>query len=670
MRPHASNETHMVEKDDAFQPKLGRIRDRKGRKALPYIRRVLRTAERATGAPWRSRSFRFTGARIGRGRAHGAIAAGRRRQAGQRRVIVKTRLVRLRGADLAAAKAHLRYIQRDGVTPEGEPGRVYDAASDRADGKPFLERSAEDRHQFRFIVSAEDSAELADLKPFIRDLMRQMELDLGTKLDWVAVDHFNTGHPHTHVILRGKDERGEDLVIARDYIAHGMRERASDLVTRELGPQTELDVIRKLEREVEQERFTRLDRAILRDASDGVLTVTATPERNRQRHVVRMGRLRTLERLGLAAETEAGVWRLAGDLESTLRRMGERGDIIKTMHRELTREGMSRSMSDCLIYDPADARSGRLVGRVVARGLSDEINDRHYLIVDAIDGKTHYIDVGNADEMVPTQVGAVVAVAPRQVTARAVDRTAAEIAAGNDGRYSSAIHLRHDPAASAGFVESHVRRLEGMRRAGFGPEREPDGTWIIKPDHLERAATFERAQARLTPVAIETLSTLRLEQQTRADGATWLDRELVAESPTTTRDAGFGREVKNALALRRQWLIEQGLARGEGDRIIYRANMVALLRQRELARVGAQLSGELDLHYVEARPGARIEGVYRRRVDLASGRFALIEKSLEFTLVPWRPVLERTLGKPISGIVRGDTISWTLRRKRSGPSIP
>jgi hypothetical protein len=98
--------------------------------------------------------------------------------------------------------------------------------------------------------------------------------------------------------------------------------------------------------------------------------------------------------------------------------------------------------------------------------------------------------------------------------------------------------------------------------------------------------------------------------------------------------------------------------------------MIALLRQRELARVGAQLSGELDLHYVEARSGARIEGVYRRRIDLASGRFAVIEKSLEFSLVPWRPVLERNLGKPVSGIVRGDAISWTLGRKRSGPSIP
>src|SRR5690606_33347166 len=99
----------------------------------------------------------------------------------------------------------------------------------------------------------------------------QMEKDLGTRLDWIAVDHFNTGHPHTHVVLRGKDERGADLIIARDYIAYGMRGRASEFVTRELGPETELETIRKLEREVAQERFTRLDRAILRDAPNGSL---------------------------------------------------------------------------------------------------------------------------------------------------------------------------------------------------------------------------------------------------------------------------------------------------------------------------------------------------------------------------------------------------------------
>src|SRR3546814_1194514 len=97
--------------------------------------------------------------------------------------------------------------------------------------------------------------------------------------------------------------------------------------------------------------------------------------------------------------------------------------------------------------------------------------------------------------------------------------------------------------------------------------------------------------------------------------------------------------------------------------------MLGLLRRRELARVAGQLSGELGLRYAETEPGERIEGIYRRRLDLASGRFALIEKSREFRLVPWRPVLERNLGKTVSGNTRGDTIFWSLGRKRSGPGI-
>ena len=120
---------------------------------------------------------------------------------------------------------------------------------------------------------------------------------------------------------------------------------------------------------------------------------------------------------------------------------------------------------------------------------------------------------------------------------------------------------------------------------------------------------------------------------------------------------------------RRQWLIEQDLAREEGQKTIYRANLLGLLRRRELARVAGQLSGELGLDYVEAKNGARVEGVYRRSLELASGRFAIIEKSREFTLVPWRPVLERNLGKQVSGVMRGEGESWTLGRQRRGPEI-
>ncbi|WP_426609703.1 hypothetical protein [Bradyrhizobium sp. McL0616] len=175
--------------------------------------------------------------RIGRGHAQGTTLAGRGRPTGQRRVVVKARIVRTKSGETGAVRAHLRYVQCDGVTREGTPGELHDAGTDRADAKAFTERSAGDRHQFRFIVAPEDSAELADLEPVMRDLMLQMEQDLRKKLDRVAADHFNTGHPHTHVVPRGKDDRGDGLVIARNYISHGLRGRPADLITRELGLQ-------------------------------------------------------------------------------------------------------------------------------------------------------------------------------------------------------------------------------------------------------------------------------------------------------------------------------------------------------------------------------------------------------------------------------------------------
>ena len=655
-----------MSRDDDFQPRLGRIGDRRLRSR--YLREVKRSVALAGG---RRRQGRFHGNRIGRGAGIGRVLGSRDRYAAfrSRRVVVKARLIRLAGRGLKGAQVHLRYLQRDGVTREGLPGDLYDGEHDRANGPAFLERCDGDRHQFRFIVSAEDAIEYDDLKDFTHRLMRQMEEDLGTRLDWVAVDHYNTGHPHTHVVLRGKDERGKDLIIAREYLSHGMRERAAEIVTLDLGPRTDRQIEARLRAEIEQERFTSVDRGLLREADQDRVVRSGTVSGDAFRQTLRAGRLQKLKRLGLAEEIAPSLWRLAADLEPALRRMGERGDIVKAIHHELVGKGRPPLMPDVASYDPAKPKPEPLVGRVVHRGLSDELNDRHYLIVDGADGCGHYVDIGEADAVEPVPEGAIVAVEPKPIAPRRVDRTVAEIAGANAGRYSVDIHLRHDPSATASFAETHVRRLEALRRAKVGVERQPDGTWIIAPDHLESAAAYERAQARMTPVLVETLSTLPVERQITADGATWLDHELVAATAVTIGDAAFGHELREALARRRQWLIEQGLARSENDQVVYRANLLGLLRRRELTRVGAQLSDELGLGYAEARPDRRIEGTYRRRLDLASGRFALVERGKEFTLVPWRPVLEHNLGKHVSGIARGETISWTLGRVRKGRGI-
>ncbi|MER9442352.1 relaxase/mobilization nuclease and DUF3363 domain-containing protein [Mesorhizobium sp. M0340] len=652
--------------DEEFKPSLGKIGSRGSKAGKRFAGQIRAAINRAGGGS--GRRGRFIGSRAGRGGAAAAVLRASDRHAAfrQRRAVVKARIVKLAGKGVDGARAHLRYLQRDGVTREGEPGELYSADSDRVDGKAFIDRADGDRHQFRFIVAPEDGIEYDDLKPLTRRLMAQMEGDLGTKLDWVAVDHFNTGHPHTHIIVRGKDDRGENLVIARDYISSGIREQAAELVSLDLGPRTDREIEQRLRQERERERFTSIDRQLLRMRDHEGHVSPASRDTFRQ--TLHQGRLRKLERMGLAEEVGSGRWRLDGELEATLRRIGERGDIIKTMHRELTGKGLARSAADYVVHDRS-AEQQPVVGRIVARGLADEITDRHYLVVDGVDGKSHYVDIGKGEATQPTPEGCIVRVTPRDTGPRQVDRTIAEIATANDARYSIDIHLKHDPSATERFAETHVRRLEAIRRATGRVEREPDGTWIVAPDHLDRVSDYERKRARAEPVTVHKLSSMPLERQVRFDGATWLDRELVSDTPEALHSSGFGRDVREAQGRRRQWLIAQGLAREEQDRIVYRANMLSMLRQRELNRVAGQLSDELGLSYSEAQPGDRIEGRLRRSIDLASGKYVIVEKAREFTLVPWRPVLDRSIGKEVSGVMGGEGISWTIGRQRSGPSI-
>lgn len=153
------------------------------------------------------------------------------------------------------------------------------------------------------------------------------------------------------------------------------------------------------------------------------------------------------------------------------------------------------------------------------------------------------------------------------------------------------------------------------------------------------------------------------------EAATWLDHELVAKTPEGVRGSGFGKEVRVALNIRRQWLIEQDWASEQGGSVSYSKNMIANLQRRELLRVARRLTDKSGLAFREVKQGERIEGVLKRRVDLVSGKFAVIEKSREFTLVPWRPALEKHIGKQVSGIVRGKGFSWKIDRGREGPSV-
>jgi type IV secretory pathway VirD2 relaxase len=251
---------------------------------------------------------------------------------------MKARVVRHHGPRFRSApmSRHITYLKREGVTRDGADARMFDARSDAADERAFAERCEDDRHHFRFIISPEDAAELGELRTFTRELMTDVARDLGTKQDWIAVDHWNTDNPHIHVLIRGRAEDGQDLVISRDYISRGFRDRAAERVTLEFGPRSERDIQSALEREVEAERWTSLDRALRVGADEGAGAADLRPHASGEDPELRrlmVGRAARLERLGVAEQIAPGRWTLKPGIRvAAKRRQPERQESERSNH--------------------------------------------------------------------------------------------------------------------------------------------------------------------------------------------------------------------------------------------------------------------------------------------------------------------------------------------------
>ena len=615
-----------------------------------FINSVIKQANKA-GSRARKAGGR-PGARLGRGHV-AARFAGQSLAPSARRVTIKTRLVNLSKAGKRSTITHLRYIEREGVGRDGQQGGAYSALSDDADLADFEQRGRKDRHQFRFIVSPEDAAELEDLHRYTRDLMQRMEQDLGTQLDWVAVDHWNTDNPHTHIVLRGRDDQGRDLIISRDYIADGMRRRACELATEWLGPRTELEIQHSLQREVEQERWTGLDRSLQREAEDGLLDMRklGEPHLKRQRLLL-IGRLQRLQRMGLASERQPGGWRLHPELERTLRTMGERGDIIRTMQRAMS--GRQRELD---VFEPSEDERP-IIGRVAAKGLTDELNDRGYLVLDGMDGKAHYVALPAKVELGEFPMGAVVE-ATGVGKVRAVDRDIAALT--EEGLYRMNPHQIQRTSNAPGrdpedVLVSHRRRLEALRRAGI-VERLGDDVWRVPADLPEQGRQYDRQRS--GGIAVTLKSHLPIEQQARAMGATWLDQQLI-DGRNVGGGQGFGNEVGKALQQRADFLVEEGLAEKRGRRVILARNLLTTLRNKELTKAAEVITAETGQEYRQPSDGKRVSGIYRRSLMLNSGRFAMLDDGMGFSLVPWKPVIEKRIGQQVSALIRNGAASWEL----------
>ena len=580
----------MNAQDDQLNVRHGRIRDgnQGAKRPKSFVGEVMRAAKKAGHV---GRSFSRAGGTKGRstfGRGRRAALSLSSRSP-QRRVVVMTRIVRHQGQRFRSTplSKHVAYLKRDGVTRDGGSAGMFDAATDSADTKAFADRCEEDRHHFRFTVSPEDATDMADLRAFTRELMADAEKDLDTKLDWVAVDHWNTDNPHIHVLVRGRVDNGSDLVISRAYISQGFRSRAAERVALELGPRTEAEIRSSLEKEVGADRWTSLDRS-LRDISDeagGVVDLRpGGPDEDPELRRLLLARAAKLDRMGLAELEGPSRWTLKPGLEPALRDLSVRGDIIKTMHRAMANQGRNPDVSTFAVHE--EEPSDPVIGRLTARGLHDELKGAAYAVIEGVDGRTHHLRFSDLEWTGDAPLGAIV-----------------------------------------------------------------------------EARSYEDANGRRR-LSVATRSDLTIHEQVSAAGATWIDRQLLTRN-TSLSAGGFGGEVREAMARRTEHLIDEGLAERRGDQASFAPGLINTLRQRDLDAAAAKLSEKTGLPFQPSAEGDHVSGVYRQRVNLASGRFAMIDDGMGFQLVPWRPALEKDLGREVRGVMSpGGNVGWDFGRNR------
>jgi type IV secretory pathway VirD2 relaxase len=571
-------------------------------------------------------------------------------------VVVKARIVNMSSARARAAfLAHISYISRDGVQREGGKGELYDREG-AVERKAVSQRLEEEPHHFRLILSPED-AQALDLSRYTRDVMAQLEEDLGRKVLWSAVNHYNTGHPHVHVVIRGLDAEGRPLYIPRRYLFHGLRMQAQRWVTQELGPRTDRDLEKARQKDIHQVRLTSLDRAIERQLwAEGVLCLKQVP-RGPEGQIHRghiQARLKTLEELGFAHYCSAHRWQLKEGWKEGLRALGMRNDILQQMHHHL--KGQAQ---DYLVYRRPEELARPIEGKVIAKGVCDELYDRPFVLVASADGKAHWITCQSPESVQALRPGHMVSVSHQRMRwALPLDEDLVRVAHENGGLYLASHHAR---AMEGGLVpkvsrEMIQRRLERLEHHRLIVREEAQGQtgWRIPPSLLETLRGREAMAPNRGVMAFRRLDPLPLSAQETHPGPTWLDGKMSLEGRAPF---GFGVELAAALKKREAYLVSLGIDPrdpAKSDRLFELERAVVM--QAEAKRAGYRA-------IEEPGPLRPMRGVLREKTLPSGQKVALIvdDRAREMAMVPWQKEWSSLLSQRIAlSCGEGDRLRLTL----------
>ena len=367
-----------------FEPRLGSIGRDRARRPATQLRALSKLARQ--GKPrifGRTRLAPGTVRFYGRGKG-AAVTARLWADASLRHVIVKTTISPARGNNTSAFAGHVKYIHRDGTDENGSRAALYDREDENVSERSFNTRSRDDAHQFRIMVSPRDADRMEDLTAFTRKLMNQAERDLGARLDWVAINHYNTPQPHVHIVVRGRNSREGILVIDRAYLTHGLRYRAQDLVTRELGHKTSREISAGRSQDASAEQFTAIDKELSRAARAGRLRLSPSASSlDRYDRGEKLHRLRQLRTLGLARHIHGSEWSFTEGWTETLKSLGQRTDILNTLERDTGKRLDIRSIEKPSPGSVGGWITGRLAS-IMANGRSDT---GQMVLVEGLDGR-------------------------------------------------------------------------------------------------------------------------------------------------------------------------------------------------------------------------------------------------------------------------------------------
>lgn len=568
----------------------------------------------------------------------------------QQRVMVKARLFKMGPAGVQALLGHVRYVEREAGEEGVRANPFFDKTHDEADARGMVALCENDRRHYRLIISPENGRDLPDLRAYARTLLEAVEQDLGTRLQWVAGAHFDTGRPHLHILVRGRREDGKTLMIPAAYLSEGLRIRAEALATDSLGPRNTL--AQEAGRDPKADRFTTMDRVLILATREGRLELGDVSQALRSDA---LRRLVHLETRGWVVRQGQDSWQVPADLRETLQAFGEHNDRQRALMTILSGGSWSDDLSraEALRLEPGE----RVVGAFVGAGpLAFHKASPQLIVLDTTDGRLGHVRLpGLASVLVVDRLpqGAVIEIRASEVRPRASDITIMEVARQSDGIYSATDHRAAKPGDSPAYISRHLVRLAALSREG-AVQALGNARFAIPPDYRERAAAADCARYGASSLEIVVPDARPLVDQVQAEAHTWLDTCLGLGTCDAFKGR-FGEAVRALLPKRREALKAMGIHRvgPEGLDPQDIKSLTTLEVKGLFERLG---SGGKPVFMAE--PRMAFSGVYSARVHLAGRSYAVIEARHAITLAPWRPGLEACRGLAMSATLKAGVVDY------------